>query len=199
MHAAAVVIFMIVAAVQYVQVRNIEKSMDGSEADDERAGRIEEIVSWPILTTNVLMAVNFFFIAASAEMAFFSELAQEQEVFYFVLPMVLFFVNLIFVIVIQKLSLDVEKRMNPEKTVSIFDIGFNRKWLEESDEAEKLKSYKAGYAGFRAMIITCMILWVIAFMAQLVFKTGVFPVLVICIVWAVGMIASSVTAIRLEK
>ena len=196
---AVFVVFVVCAVIQYVKVRSIEKSMDGSDVDDERAGKIEELVSKPILITNVLLIVSFFLFAANADAALFTEYGQAHPALFWVVPMILFFAAFIVAVVIQKCSLDIEKRINPEKTVSMFDINFNRKWVEAGDEAEKLKAYKAGYAGFRAMNMACMIFWIVTFVVQLIFKTGVFPIFIVCVIWCTGIIASTVEAIHQDR
>jgi|GEM_PF-1368224 len=198
---AFVLVFAAVSVVLYLNVRKLEKSMVGKDDDetDEIAGKIEETVSRPILASNIMWIANFFFFAACMDVACFSEVGKGNRALYMFLPLALLLFSIAFVIVIQRQSLEIEKRINPEKSASMFDFNFNRKWLEDGDEADKIKSYKAGYMGFRAMNTACLVLCIVSFMVQLVFKTGALPIFFVCVIWGTGIISSTLAAIKSEK
>lgn len=183
----------------YARVRRIERSLDGSENDDEKMDRIEVLVGYPGLTANLLLIVSVFFYSACMNAWFASEDMDAERGLYFIFPTILMGVSAVSVITVLKLTVEIQKRRTTEKTASVFDINFNQKWLSESDEAEKIKTYKAGYAGFRAMNITCLILWIVSLVPLTVFHTGVFPVFAICVIWGVSITAYSISGIKEEK
>jgi len=187
------------SCVLYAKVRGLEKSMDGGPSDDEKAEKIEASLGRPVLAANLLLIAGFFFIASCADAALFTEFGKGNRPFYLLLPSALFLASLLFARAVEKLSFDVEKRLNPARTASLFDFGFGRIYLAQSDEAERLKAYKAGYAGFKAMNAACAALWALTAVSQLIFKTGSLPIFVVCAVWCAGTVASSVTAMKLDE
>ena len=52
------------------------------------------------------------------------------------------------VVIIQQKSVDCVKIMNPEKTASVYDMKFQKKWLETCDEAEKIIVGKCAFKAF---------------------------------------------------
>lgn len=63
---------------------------------------------------------------------------------------------------IQQKCVDSAKKTNPEKTVSVYDIKFQKKWMDSCDEAEKIM---IGKCAFRASTVTntvCLILSLIS-------------------------------------
>lgn len=49
------------------------------------------------------------------------------------------------VIIIQQKCVDTVKQINPEKKVSVYDIRFEKKWIDDCDEAEKIIIGKCAY------------------------------------------------------
>ncbi len=102
-------------------------------------------------------------------------------------------------IIISKVTVDLEKKLNPEKQGSVFDMKFDKKWEASSDEAQKQIMYKAAYTAFRAANMACLTAWTIAVVIQMFVKTGVFPVVCICAIWLVLNVTYSRTAMKLQK
>lgn len=91
--------------------------------------------------------------------------------------------ELALVVVFQRRVVNFYKEHNPEKRGSVYQVNFNKVWLESCDEAEKLAAYRAGYKAYRVGYYTCLVLWVLASlgtMAGIVSWTGV---LFIGIIW----------------
>lgn len=55
----------------------------------------------------------------------------------YVLAIVTFLVILAEGIIIQQKAVDITKIMYPEKTASVYDLKFQKKWVDSCDEAEK--------------------------------------------------------------
>ncbi len=199
LYAAVFVILTAVSFLFYGRVKKLERSLDGSDDDDEKLDKIEEIINYPILVSNLLLIASIFLYASCMDTALFTTFGKANDGLYFVFPTILFFASFVCVIAVQRMSIEMEKRQNTEKSASVFDFNFNSKWLEESDEAEKIKAYKAGFDGFRAMNLTCVILWLVSLVASLVLKTGVFPIFIICVIWGVGVTVSAISGTKQEK
>ena len=81
-------------------------------------------------------------------------------------------------IIIQQRCVDAVKRMNPEKTASVYDVKFQRKWMDSCDEAEKLMIGKCAYKAYAAANTACAV-------CALIFNTGFLPSLAVCVIWFV--------------
>jgi hypothetical protein len=102
-------------------------------------------------------------------------------------------------IIISKVTVDLEKKLNPEKQGSVFDMRFAKKWEASCDEAQKQIMCKSAYAAFQAANMTCLILWWIAVVIQIFANTGGFPVTCICAIWLVLNVTYSRTAMKLQR
>ena len=56
----------------------------------------------------------------------------------FIAAVAAFVVVMVETMIIQQRCVDAVKRMNPEKTASVYDVKFQRKWMDSCDEAEKI-------------------------------------------------------------
>ena len=106
---------------------------------------------------------------------------------------------ILFTIITQKKVVNLEKLINPEKQGSIYDTNFQKKWLNSCDELEQLCIYKSGYASFKYTNMTCMILWLTTFFTSQVFHTGLYPVLLIGIIWFVSTLSFQLEAHKLDR
>lgn len=106
---------------------------------------------------------------------------------------------LFFTMYTQKKVVNLEKLINPEKEGSIYDTNFQKKWLNSCDELEQLCIYKSGYASFKCTNATCLILWLITIFTSQVFHTGLYPVLLIGIIWFVSTLSFQLEAHKLDK
>ena len=104
-----------------------------------------------------------------------------------------------FVMISQKKVINLEKMINTEKQGSIYETGFQKKWMNSCDEMEQLQIYKAGFHAFKRTSTTCMILWLFTFFTSTAFHTGFFPVLLVGIIWFVSMLSYLLEANRLSK
>lgn len=88
----------------------------------------------------------------------------------------------------QKKIVDFEKILNPEKTGSLYDLRFRKKWYESFDEAEK---QQAGIAGYKATMIvstTCAIMCIFWLCIGMILKVTLLPLLSIVVIWLILVI-----------
>jgi len=86
-------------------------------------------------------------------------------------------------IIIQQRCVDAVKRMNPEKTASVYDVKFQRKWMDNCDEAEKLMIGKCTYKAYAAANTACAVPAIIFAVCALIFNTGFLPSFAVCVIW----------------
>ena len=90
---------------------------------------------------------------------------------------------------IQKRVIDFVKIMNPEKKGSLYDFGFQKKWYEGFDEAERKQVGIASYKAFRIVSLTCAVMIVILLFLGMVINITIIPLLTVSVIWLVQIIA----------
>ncbi len=108
-------------------------------------------------------------------------------------------VSLALLVVYQQKTVDLCKRMNPEKQGSVYDVNFQKKWIESCDEAERTNIYRSSYRAYRTMSVTLPILWLVAMVAGLWFDgVGPLAVVLVSVAWLVQTLSYGLEALRLE-
>lgn len=110
-----------------------------------------------------------------------------------------FVISLVFYCVIEKLVIDEEKKLNPEKNGNIFDIHFRRDWEKSSDEAELVVIAKSSKKGFMAGVKAGLVMWVIMFICMFAFDTGVMPIVAVGVILIVMCVAYGREFRKLQK
>lgn len=102
-------------------------------------------------------------------------------------------------VLLQQKCVDAAKRMNPEKTASVYDMKFQRKWVESCDEAEKLLMGRCAFRAFRVTNGVCTALALVLAVAALALGTGILPSLVVCLIWLVNLCVYCGESLRLSR
>ena len=102
-------------------------------------------------------------------------------------------------VILQQKCVDAAKQTNPEKNVSVYDMKFQKKWMDECDEAEKLVVGKCAYKAYAATNVVCASLGIVLAICALLFDIGFLPSLVVCLVWMVNLSAYCKEAMRCSK
>lgn len=106
-----------------------------------------------------------------------------------VLSELVFLISMALYCVVEKLVIDEEKKLNPEKSGNIFDMHFRRDWESTSDEAELIMIAKSSKKGFMTGIKAGFVMWILTFMSMFAFDTGVMPVLAVGVILLVMYVA----------
>ena len=194
---AANVVTFVIALVQYLKIRKVVAHWDGEE--EETILEIEYKLNFPMLIANAMMICNMVLFSVGTALSTVTGIGEGTGEVLDMVCVLTFIVSFVFEFIILKLVIDLEKNLNPEKRGSIFDVNFAKKWEDSCDEAQKLVSYKAGYKAYKAGNTACMFLWLLAFIGQMMFDTGVFTVICIGIIWLVMLLAYSSFCIKTEK
>ena len=99
---------------------------------------------------------------------------------------------------IQKKTIDFEKIMNPEKKGSLYDFGFQKKWYEGYDEAEKKQIGIASYKAFRIVNTTCSVTLVLFLFLGMVVNITIFPLLTAAVIWLSQVISFGIECKRVS-
>ena len=117
----------------------------------------------------------------------------------YVLGIVAFLVILAEGIIIQQKAVDITKIMYPEKTASVYDLKFQKKWVDSCDEAEKIMIGRCAFEAFKVTNSVCSALSVILAIGALTFDIGFLPSFVVCLIWLVNHCAYCSAAIKCNK
>lgn len=169
------------------------------EEDDEAMDRIETKLSLALIVTNGNLIITYIFsVVAMAQIPnFFEDPATT------VLKFAFFFGGLILSMVVAMVAsvkiVNFEKLMNPEKKGSAYDFNFQKKWLESSDEAEKLVNYKSAFASYKAVNIVCMLLWLLCMYGMTIWQWDNVPVFMVGTIWLTSYFSYSIESLKLSK
>ena len=94
---------------------------------------------------------------------------------------------------------DAAKQMSPEKKASIYDLQFQKKWVDDCDEAEKIMIGKCAFKAYSAVNRVCAIAEIVLAICALVFGIGFLPSLAVCIIWMVNLSVYCKEAMRYAK
>ena len=181
------VIIAILIPVLCVPIYNKAKKMleiwDGE--DELIYDEIDNKLSMILWITTTAYIFSFFLIAASYSigLAIFDN---NKMFFNFIMSIVSFSIIMIEGIIIQQKCIDNIKKMNPEKRGSVYDMKFQKKWIDSCDEAEKIIIGKCAYKSCLVTNQICTILALLLAIGALVFDIGFLPSFVVCIIWLVN-------------
>ena len=99
----------------------------------------------------------------------------------------------------QRRIVDLTKLMNPEKHGSIYDVHFQKAWMESCDEAEAMQIYKAAFHAYRLTVRACSILWMVLVVASIAVPMDLTALCCVSFLWLLLTVSYSKYAMRLGK
>ena len=197
------IILFAVAMCQYAKCRAMTFGLDEDSEDyDDLFDEIELKLSNPLLVSNIGMIFNFvmFGVVTYIEQDYVDLFGKDVLANNLLLANCgMMLLSLAWVTAIQYAVIGLEKKLNPEKKGSIFDVNFAKQWLDSSDEAQQIMTYKAAYKAYQVTVYTCIGLWLICLLGMMAFHTSVMPVICIGIIWLVAVVVYHSEAVRLER
>ncbi len=172
---------------QYRAAGRLFAAWDGE--DETAIDAADEKLNWALLLTALTLILDFFFMAASQVYRMRASLA---VVGCFILSMAA-------VTILQQKTVDLTKRMNPEKRGSVYDMKFQKKWMESCDEAEQRQIGQAAYRAYSVTTQACIGIWLALVVLSFVFDLGILPVFVVTLVWGIQQVSYILACIRLGK
>ncbi len=110
-----------------------------------------------------------------------------------------FLLSFVFFMAIFKPTVDLEKKLNPEKRGNLFDFRFIKQWEASSDEGEILVEAKAGRKAFYVGQIACMAGWIVGFMGMIALHTGILAVICSCGIMLAMYLTYGIEIVRMNK
>lgn len=169
--------------------------------DEDSINKIELMLSKVAVISNIAMILNYFLCAALMYFSDSEALTIPHRIVGIncMISMVAFFITMVFVVAVQRCSVELEKKINPEKRGEVLDTNFQKDWENSFDEAEKIMAGKAAYKSFKATNVTCIVLWILSVLGQGLFDIGIVPALFVTVIWLVSSVSYQVEAIKLEN
>ena len=194
------VIALLAEIILYVSRKKMYKKLQ-DHPDDELWDLLEDKLNVPMILANVMQIVNVFFFGCVLCITEFASYGKDGgfETAIVVIDVIFFVLLLVSGMCISKGIVDIEKRLSPEKQGNVFDFRFNEVWLASCDEGQKLITYRAAYRAFKSTNITCIIMCILSFIGMFLLKTGIYPMLCVCVIWLVNNLSYMLRAAKLEK
>lgn len=165
----------------YGKARRLYRSWDGE--NEESFIRMELLLSYALMTSSIGNLCGYFFFTLGCYVTPVKETASSDGMVHFGIVLLGMLVILTIMSISQQKIVNFEKELNPEKHGSVYDIKFNKRWLETCDEAERYVIYKAAYKAYRVMGVTFSVAWVFTVLGMMAFDTGFFPVVIVLALW----------------
>lgn len=193
---AVAVITPMVCIPLYRRAKALLASWDGE--DEDTSSVIDGKLSAVLWASSASLVLAFFLIAATYSVGFASFDSWESTVLIFI-GIAAFLAILVESILIQQKCVDAAKQMSPEKKASIYDMQFQKKWVDDCDEAEKIMIGKCAFKAYSAVNRVCAIAAIVLAICALVFGIGFLPSLAVCIIWMVNLSVYCKEAMRYAK
>lgn len=193
------VLMLAVFVVSFVMYGKIKRAISGWDGEDEDV--IVDIES-RITTASYLPCVIVFVGLVLFPVCIYAvdrTYSDGRGTFLTVLSELVFLISMALYCVVEKLVIDEEKKLNPEKSGNIFDRHFRRDWENTSDEAELIMIAKSSKNGFMTGIKVGFVMWILMFMSMFAFDTGVMPVLAVGVMLLVMYVAYGREFRKLQK
>lgn len=179
--------------------RSAKKQIDLWDGEDEEVYTIiDRRLSLVLWILNSFLILSFFLMAAAY--------SGGTDIFESGYMTALFFITVVsvFVVIFEMLIIgqkcvDSAKRINPEKKASFYDMKFQKKWMEDCDEAEKIMIGKCAFKAYSATNRVCAVSAGVLAGCALIFKIGFLPSLAVCLIWLVNRSVYCREAIRYYK
>lgn len=182
--AALAVLIPLICIPLYRSAKALIQSWDGEDEDvSETAERKLTILIWITSAANILS----FFLIAAVYASGLSGLGDSMRMIAFITAVAALVVILVETLILQQKAVDAIRHLYPEKKVSVYDMRFQKKWLEASDEAEKIFAGRCAFKAYIATNTICGALTMILAICALFFNIGFLPSLVVFIIWMVNL------------
>lgn len=158
--------------------------------EDELSESADLCLSWVLLLSAVQLLINLFFMTAIGLYYY-----EEKPL----LIVGVFLLSCGLVIFAQQKTVDLEKRMNPEKRGSVYDTKFHKKWLDSCDESERRQIGEASYRAYTVTSRLCLGLWLALTVLSMVFEMSLLPVFILLLVWGTMQVTYALESIRLSR
>lgn len=163
------------------------------EEDEEGLQAMDSLLNVGMLFNSIFSVLSYFLTAVP--LCCFQEFSSIA----FIVSLAGFIACMAVMTVSQQLLVDLTKKLYPEKRGSVYDPKFQKTWYASCDEAERAMIGQAAMTAYKAGSYTCLALWLILVIGNLLFDFGLIPIAVVMAVWLVMTVSYITACMRLEK
>lgn len=171
----------------YLSAKRLYMAWDGE--DETLPDQVDRKLNYTLHCSSLATILDFFFIAVGVLYTDSGRMA--------LLIVGEMLVSVALVVLVQQKIVDLVRRMNPEKQVSVYDSKFQKKWYNTCDEAERAQIGQASYQAFQAANRACIALWLVLLLLSYVLPIGLLPMVAVLLIWAVLQVSYILACIRL--
>lgn len=172
-------------------LRSSRKMLAGWDGEDETVlARMETRTSFVLIISGLFLLASYFFL--SSAYVYLQGLSILIVCGQVLAAMALF-------VFLQQKAVDFSKTLNPEKHGSIYDVRFQKKWMDSCDEAEQAQVYKASFHAMNAISSAYLILWIVLTAASFSFDYGLLPSAIVLLLWVIQQIAYFIACLKSGK
>ena len=172
----------------YRKAKALSEGWDGE--DEAVMDTIDEKLNWSLFWGNLLMILDFFFLSFTAVYPTFP---------WMLVTVGLYFLSIALITFLQQKTVDLTRKLNPEKQGSIYDMNFKKKWLQSCDEAEQRQIGQAALKSYSVVNIACPVLWCALLILGIFFDTGLLPSAIVLLIWGISTTSYLLESIKLGK
>ncbi len=181
-----VAVAVIVPAVCVPIYRSARRLLGVWDGEDEAISRaVDRRLSAVTWISGASLILSCFLLAASYSGGFAIFESRELTALYFI-AIAAFIVIVVEMLIIGQKCVDTAKQISPEKKASFYDMKFQKKWVGDCDEAEKILIGKCAFKAYSATNKVCAVLSGVLTVCALLFDTGFLPSFTVCLIWIVN-------------
>lgn len=182
----------VAALALYLDCRARFLAWDGEEEDLIEG--VEHRLGVSMLLDNLMMILGFLFLTLM------NGTLGLLEGWQFWLGLAAFLYCMAASIVLTRLSVNLTKRINPEKRGDVLEMKFQQTWLASCDEGERSVIYRSAFKAYKVTSYTCMGLWLVCTLIQVTLGLiGPAPGVCVLLVWLVLNLTYCGEALRLQR
>ena len=186
--------------IAYTRCSALYKQLQKDRENDDLWDTLEDKLNVPMIMSNIFSIIElclFFCFLYDVEKGY-GKVSGYQSAMWMI-AVALFVITMAIEILIPKLTVDIEKKLNPEKRGNALDFQFHKVWMSSCDEAERLIVYRAGYQAFLSTNVVCLILCIVTFIFTFLFKTDIMGFVYVCMILLVNNVSYMMRAAKLER
>lgn len=180
----------------YRSAKKLAAVWDGE--DEDLYNTIDQKLSVVLWLANAAFILALFLITATYSVGM-EDIDNANGFVFFFISIAAFFAIMVEAAVFQQKCVDTTKQLNPEKKASVYDMHFQKKWMADCDEAEKIIIGKCAFKAYSATNIVCTVFAVALAVCALTFNIGFLPSLIVCLIWMVNLSVYCCEALRCSK
>ena len=180
----------------YRSAKKLAAVWDGE--DEDLYDMIDQKLSVVLWLANAAFILALFLITATYSMGL-EDIDNANGFVFFFVSIAAFFAIMVEATIFQQKCVDTTKQLNPEKKASVYDMQFQKKWMADCDEAEKIIIGKCAFKAYSATNIVCTVFAVALAVCALTFNIGFLPSLIVCLIWMVNLSVYCCEALHCSK